>query len=241
LISKRQTKLITSLNKKKYRDAHNLMVAESPKVIRELISEGLELVELYTTDPANWSSIPHTEITESYLKKISTLKTPDNALAVFKKPIIPEISKTGLTVALDGIRDPGNLGTLIRLCDWFGVVDLVCSQDTVDCYNPKVVQASMGSIARVHIHYVDLKIFLQESTRPIFGGFMDGVSIYRLDLPKDGLLVLGNEANGIRPEIEKLITQRIAIPQYGENKRTESLNVATAGAILLNEFRRNYR
>src|SRR5690625_1873381 len=217
------------------------MVAESPKVIRELISEGLELVELYTTDPANWSSIPHTEITESYLKKISTLKTPDNALAVFKKPIIPEISKTGLTVALDGIRDPGNLGTLIRLCDWFGVVDLVCSQDTVDCYNPKVVQASMGSIARVHIHYVDLKIFLQESTRPIFGGFMDGVSIYRLDLPKDGLLVLGNEANGIRPEIEKLITQRIAIPQYGENKRTESLNVATAGAILLNEFRRNYR
>lgn len=241
MISKRQTKLITSLNKKKYRDAQNLLVAESPKVIRELISEGLELVELYTTDSANWSSIPHTVITESDLKKISTLKTPDNALAVFKKPIIPPISETGLTLALDGIRDPGNLGTLIRLCDWFGVADLVCSQDTVDCYNPKVVQASMGSIARVSIHYLDLKVYLHESTRSIFGGFMDGTSIYQINLPEDGILVLGNEANGICPEIEKLITQRIAIPQYGETKRTESLNVATAGAILLNEFRRNYR
>lgn len=240
MISKRQTKLITSLNKKKYRDVHNLFVAERPKVIRELIAEGLELMELFTTNPSDWDFANPVLISASDLKKISALKTPDNALAVFKKPAISSVSDSGLTLALDSLRDPGNLGALIRLCDWFGVTDIVCSKDTADCFNPKVIQASMGSIARVQIHYMDLAEFLQKSKRPIYGGFMDGASVYQTNLPKDGILVLGNEANGISTEIEKLITERISIPRFGETKRTESLNVATAGAIFLNEFRRNH-
>ncbi len=142
-------------------------------------------------------------------------------------------------VALDGVRDPGNLGTIIRLCDWFGVKNLICSNDTVDCYNSKVVQATMGSIARVNISYVDLEDFLTENDQmPIMGTFLEGENIYTSELPKDGILILGNEANGISSKIEKLVTQRINIPQYGNSAETESLNVATATAVVLSEFRR---
>jgi TrmH family RNA methyltransferase len=146
------------------------------------------------------------------------------------------IEKTGLILALDAVRDPGNLGTIIRLCDWFGIEHLVCSNTTVDCYNPKVVQATMGSLSRVQIDYVDLEAFLKTSKTQKFGTFMDGTNVYQTELPQNGILVLGNEANGISASIEMVINQKISIPRFGNLQATESLNVATATAILLSEF-----
>jgi TrmH family RNA methyltransferase len=144
-----------------------------------------------------------------------------------------------LVVALDGIRDPGNLGTIIRLCDWFGIETLLCSNDTVDCYNPKVVQATMGSITRVTISYVDLELVLKNNIdQPVVGTFLKGENIYMTQLPKSGILILGNEANGISEEVEKMVSQKLNIPRFGKSQSTESLNVATATAILLSEFRR---
>lgn len=148
-----------------------------------------------------------------------------------------KINEQSIILALDKIRDPGNLGTIIRLCDWFGITDLVCSEDTVDLYNPKVLQATMGSITRVNVSYVDLNEFLSQTKLPIFGTFMNETNIYKTQLPQDGIIVMGNEANGISTEIEPLITDKITIPRFGNP--TESLNVATATAIILSEFRRS--
>jgi len=236
LISNRQAKLITSLKQKKYRNQLGLFVAEGPKVISELIDEGLELYWWFSTEESGEEN--HFLIDESDLKKISFLKTPNTSLAVFKIPEVSSLPDTGLIVVLDSLRDPGNLGTIIRLCDWFGVEHLVCSPDTVDAYNPKVVQASMGSLARVKIHYHSLPSFLKVTNLPVFGGFMDGNDVYKERLPKDAILVVGNEANGISPEIEAFVSSALTIPRFGRLQKTESLNVATATAILLNEFRR---
>ena len=144
-----------------------------------------------------------------------------------------------MILALDDIRDPGNLGTILRLCDWFGIKQIICSKETVDIYNPKVVQATMGSIARVNVNYVDLKTFIAEANVPVFGTFMDGENIYQSNLPQSGIIIMGNEANGISSEIEKIVTSRLTIPRFGELQKTESLNVATATAIILSEFKRN--
>ena len=165
-------------------------------------------------------------------------KTPNTALALFKIPKPKKIDFSKLVVALDNVRDPGNLGTIIRLCDWFGVEDLICNEETVDCYNPKVIQASMGSIKRVNITYVDLNNLLSERKEIKFGAFMDGDNVYKLNLPEKGIIVLGNEANGISNNIESLIEQRISIPRFGDLQETESLNVANATAVLLSEFKR---
>ena len=239
LVSNSQTKLITSLGQKKYRDKMGLFVAEGPKVISELLEEGLKLKWLFTTESSKAPSETHFLVTEAELKKISFLKTANSSTAVFEIPEKADYEDLGLIVALDAVRDPGNLGTIIRLCDWFGVQQLICSEDTVDCYNPKVVQASMGSLARVQIHYLSLPQFLDETKFPIYGGFMDGTSIYSDDFPNDGIIVMGNEANGISSEISQKISHRISIPRFGKTQKTESLNVATATAILLSEFRRS--
>ena len=149
------------------------------------------------------------------------------------------INTTGLVVALDNLRDPGNMGTIIRLCDWFGITQLLCSHGTVDLYNPKVVQATMGSLTRVQVNYVDLPKFLEHQDIPVFGTFMDGENIYTQQLPQNAIIVLGNEANGISAEIENVVTQKLAIPRFGDLQATESLNVASATAIILSEFSRN--
>ncbi|AUC82402.1 RNA methyltransferase [Lacinutrix sp. Bg11-31] len=239
MLSKSQIKLITRLKQKKYRIADGFFVAEGIKVINELLDSSLGLHLLFTTESFKSHTENETLITETELKKISFLTTPNKALAVFKIPVQKNSEYQGLIVALDSIRDPGNLGTIIRLCDWFGIKELVCSKETVDCYNPKVVQATMGSITRVNISYLDLNTFLAEAEMPIFGAFMDGKNVYKSELPKAGIIVLGNEANGISEAIEKQVTSRIAIPRFGDLQATESLNVATATAILLSEFRRN--
>ncbi|RLJ67408.1 TrmH family RNA methyltransferase [Lacinutrix venerupis] len=239
MLSKSQIKLITRLKQKKYRIADGFFVAEGIKVINELLNSSLQLHYLFTTESFVDNNEQEILITENELKKISFLTTPNKALAVFKIPEQKNIETKGLIVALDSVRDPGNLGTIIRLCDWFGVKELICSKETVDCYNPKVVQATMGSITRVNISYLDLNMFLAETKIPIFGAFMDGENVYKKQLPKEGIIVLGNEANGISKNIEKQVTERIAIPRFGDLQETESLNVATAGSILLSEFRRS--
>ena len=238
MLSKSQIKLITSLKQKKYRQQHGFFVVEGIKTIKELLQSHLVLHALYTTEPFNIDAKNEVLISETDLKRISFLTTPNTALAIFEIPQPQPIEKKGLIVALDAVRDPGNLGTIIRLCDWFGVKDLVCSNETVDCFNPKVVQATMGSITRVAINYIDLADFLKSANLPILGAFMEGENVYTKRLPENGILVMGNEANGISKEVEAMITDKIAIPRFGDLQATESLNVATATAILLSEFRR---
>ncbi|HMI07027.1 MAG TPA: RNA methyltransferase [Flavobacterium sp.] len=229
------------MQQKKYRQAQELFFAEGVKVISELLQSDFELEHLYETEDlfADVPTSKKTRISESDLKKISALATPNNCLAVFRIPKQKPIDEKGLIVALDDIRDPGNLGTIMRLCDWFGVGQLICSAETVDIYNPKVVQATMGSISRVAVHYADLKSFIEKTNLPVFGTFTDGKNIYEEKLPQEGIIVMGNEANGISPAIEKLATARISIPRFGKLQQTESLNVATATAIILSEFRRS--
>jgi TrmH family RNA methyltransferase len=194
---------------------------------------------LYTTqnDFEMVSNNQKTVVSDADLKKISALATPNTCLAVFKMPKEKKIEASGLILALDSVRDPGNLGTIMRLCDWFGIQQLICSKETVDIYNPKVVQATMGSIARVNVSYVDLNDFLTNTSLPVFGTFMNGDNIYKTALPQEGIIVMGNEANGISPELEKIIKNRLTIPRFGTIQKTESLNVATATAIVLSEFR----
>ena len=240
MVSKNQIKLISSLHQKKHRQTHQLFIAEGIKGIQELLDAHFELDHLYTTrtDYENVASNLKTVISEADLKKMSALASPNTCLAVFKIPEVKAINTSGLIVALDDIRDPGNLGTILRLCDWFGIQQLICSKETVDVYNPKVVQATMGSIARVNISYLDLIDFIATSKLPVFGTFMDGQNMYTTNLPQEGIIVMGNEANGISSDLEKIIKNRLTIPRFGTLQKTESLNVATATAIVLSEFRR---
>lgn len=241
MISKNQIKLITGLHQKKQRFANQLFFAEGIKVIQELLLSNFELEYLFTTqnDFETVEFSKRISITEQELKKISALSTPNTCLAVFKIPAENMIIDSDLILALDDIRDPGNLGTILRLCDWFGIQQIICSKETVDIYNPKVVQATMGSIARVNVNYVDLKSFLTNTKLPVFGTFMNGENIYQSVLPQNGIIIMGNEANGISAEIEKTVTSRLTIPRFGKLQKTESLNVATATAIVLSEFKRN--
>ncbi|MBC9797022.1 TrmH family RNA methyltransferase [Sinomicrobium weinanense] len=240
MVSRNEIKLITGLHQKKYRNRHGMFIAEGVKVITELHNAGMELRELYTTDSGlfPFAAQRSREISESILKKVSQLKTPNKALALFDIPEERKTGYSGLIVALDDVRDPGNLGTIIRLCDWFGIEDLVCSTTTVDCYNAKVVQATMGSLARVNVVYRDLPEFIKNAELPSFVADMEGVDVYTASLPEKGILVMGNEANGISAEIRSLADHLISIPRFGRVQQTESLNVATATAVLLSEFRR---
>lgn len=241
MVSKNQIKLITSLQQKKYRKQEQLFFAEGVKVVQELLQSNFELLDLFITKQ-DFLTVPKNKvhaITEAELKKISALTTPNTCLAVFKIPKAKEMVEKGLIVALDDVRDPGNLGTIIRLCDWFGIETLFCSEESVDIYNPKVVQATMGSISRVNVVYGNLEAFLSQTKLPVFGTFMDGKNIYQEKLPKEGIIVMGNEANGISSSVEKLVSERIAIPRFGNLQVTESLNVATATAIILSEFKRS--
>ena len=237
-LSKNHIKLITSLGQKKYRQNHKLFVVEGVKVVKEFLNSSFELHQLFSTDNS-FAHLPASILIEEHeLKKISKLKTPNRVLAIFKIPEPKKIEFTGLILALDAINDPGNLGTMIRLCDWFGVSQMICSKDTVDCYNRKVVQASMGSLTRVSLHYVELESFLSNTDLPIFTADMNGENVYKTNLPNEGVLIMGNEANGISDAVKSLSTHELTIPRFGDIQQTESLNVATATAILLSEFRR---
>jgi len=237
-LSNNHQKLITSLSQKKYRQKHQLFIAEGVKVVEEFLKSSYELEILFSTDPYFSFLDCFVQVTNQELKKISSLKTPNKVLALFKIPSEKKVNSSGLIVALDTINDPGNLGTIIRLCDWFGVKQLVCSKETVDCYNTKVVQASMGSLTRVSTSYLNLPEYLKTVSIPIYIADMNGVNIHKTNLPTSAVLVMGNEANGISDTLKSLISNKISIPRYGDSMQVESLNVATATAILLNEFRR---
>ncbi|WP_179374937.1 TrmH family RNA methyltransferase [Winogradskyella wichelsiae] len=239
MLSKNQIKLIKSLSQKKGRQQNRLFIVEGIKGISEFLKSDYTLKHLYTTQ--SLFEAPQrliSEISEADLKKITALKNPNTALAIFEIPEQISAQEKGLIVALDDVRDPGNLGTIIRLCDWYGIKNLICSYNTVDCYNSKVVQATMGSLTRVNVQYVDLPNYLGSCKTDVFGTFLNGENIYTTTLPTEGLIVLGNEANGISEAIEAKVGRKITIPQFGTVKATESLNVANATAILLSEFRR---
>ena len=252
MVGKTKKKLISSLSHKKYRDKTGLFVAEGPKLVKDLLKAGLQPELILTTDKSLFEFINCQPVVEPIdnreLKQLSFLKTPREVIALFRKPnfnfTFGEHSES-LTLCLDGIQDPGNLGTILRLADWFKIPYIVCSPDTTDVFNPKVVQASMGAFARVNIHYTTLASFCQRSAKElnldVFGTFMNGENIYTLDLPPKGIIVLGNEGNGIRPDTSKTITTRLTIPKIESStghSSMESLNVGVAAAIVCSEFRR---
>ena len=240
MLSKNQIKLINSLKKKKFRLQNRLFLAEGVKVVEELLNSPFILHSLYGLNTySNRFFLEDLQIiSEKELKSISEFTNPNQLFAIFEIPEKEITKRSGFTLVLDEINDPGNLGTIIRLCDWFGVDQLVCSLNTVDCYNPKVVQASMGSLSRLSIIYTDLVDFLETENRSVYGALLKGENIYKTTLSSDAVLVMGNESNGINDEIQNLISKPITIPQFGDLQKTESLNVATATAVLLSEFRR---
>ena len=236
MVSDKQIKIIKSLKHKKNRIKHNLFVAEGDKTILELILAGYNIHSLYSIN-SQIEGVKNSvgQLSKSELNKISNLSNPKNSLAVFEIPKSKNINYNKLVIGLDNISDPGNLGTIIRLCDWFGIEDLICSFDTVDCYNPKVVQASMGSISRVNITYLDLQKTLENNSLKTYGTYMQGDSIFEIDEIKNGVILFGNEANGINLNLSKFIDKRLSIPRFGKLKKTESLNVANALSIVLSE------
>lgn len=241
MLSKNQLKLIMSLQQKKYRINHGLFIAEGVKVVHELLNSDFVCEYLYCTEGFKHELNDHKPevISEKELKKISNLITPNKVFGVFKIPKQKQVRQEGLILILDEIKDPGNLGTIIRLCDWFGVEQLICSNETVDCYNSKVVQSTMGSLSRLSIVYTNLKEFLSFTKLPIYGALLEGENVYKSKLPSECILIIGNESNGISEEIKELITHKITIPRFGQLQETESLNAAAATAILLSEFKRN--
>ena len=234
MITKNQIKFIKSLSLKKKRIKEQLFIAEGEKVVSELIRSDFEIKNIYATKEWEVSNDNITQISNAELQKISNLKSPNKVLAVVQFKNHKIIKHDGITLVLDKINDPGNLGTIIRICDWFGVKQIICSKNTVDIFNPKVVQSAMGSAFRVKVNYTDLVNYLSDITTPIYGAFMDGENLKEVKIPKSAHLVMGNEANGISAEINKLITDKVAIKNIG--KSAESLNVAVATSILLHVF-----
>lgn len=239
MLGKNETKLLRSLQRKKNRYQEGLFIAEGEKLVTELLSSSFELYKLYSVHPVGGMPKEGSfRISEAEMKKISALVTPSPVLGVFRIPKEEALRCDGLILALDGVQDPGNLGTIIRLCDWFGVRQLWCSKSTADCYNPKVVQASMGSLSRVSVHYVDLDVQLSGLSIPVYSTAMEGDVLYTTSFPEQAVIVMGSEGQGVSEEVRKKATRTISIPRFGDTQRTESLNVATATAIVLNEFRR---
>ena len=213
-------------------------MVEGNKTIKEIPSSRYKINEIYSVNPDEFSveNIHIIPVSPTELKKISFLQNPKDSVAVCEmteEKILPDFS---IQLILDGIQDPGNLGTIIRLADWFGIEQIICSEDTVDFYNPKVIQASMGSFLRVNIVYEDIHAYLQNFSSAIIGTDMDGKNLYQYSFPEKFSLVLGNEGNGIRPKTEELLTDKITIPRFGKSRATESLNVSMAAGIILGQI-----
>ena len=235
MITNNELKRIKSLNFKKYRDKFSLFIAEGYKTVNELYHSEIIIDEIYST--TNFEKINSKIISELEMKKISFLKNPSKVLGVFKIPKNKENNFGELILCLDNVSDPGNLGSIIRLCDWFSVKSILCSNNTVDCYNPKVIQSSMGSISRVSCHYFNILDILKKSDRKIYGAFLNNSSsIYSTDFDKKSIIVIGNESTGISNELSKLIENRITIPRFNDSKYPESLNINSAVSIILSEF-----
>lgn len=248
-LSKNKIKYIQSLKDKKKRNEYGVFVAEGNKIVLDLLPVMKCQLLIATSDFVSQNSIdPAIEtivVPRSDLNKVSFQKTPQHVLAVFYQPAL-ELNTNALAeklcLVLDGVQDPGNLGTIVRLADWYGIEDVICSLDTADIFNPKVVQATMGALARVRVHYKDIPDFMSElNDIPIYGTFLDGENMYEADITNTGLIVMGNEGNGISAEVEKCVSGKLYIPSYPLDRDTsESLNVAVATAIICTEFRRRF-
>ena len=235
MITKNEIKRIKNLQHKKNRKAEGLFIAEGKKTVLDLLKSGCKAEVIYTVDEIQNSDF--ISVTPKEMERITLLKSPSNVLGIFHINIQNQKKhpQKGVMMVLDGVTDPGNLGTIIRLCDWFGISTLICSPNTVDCYNPKVVQATMGSLSNVLCVYTDLVAFLKKSNKPIYGTFMEGDSIYDTSLDTEGILVMGSESHGISKEVTKSIQHKLTIPRFGSASGAESLNVALAAAIILGQ------
>ena len=262
MISKNQIKYVRQLEQKKFRKQEGLFIAEGHKVVGDLLRAGYIPKMLFATE--KWlhenrllvltTAVTPTTVTDEELRRLSLQQHPQQVLALFPLPssasvISSEVersalplgsSKKSLAIALDGVQDPGNLGTIIRIADWFGISTIICSDDTVDAWNPKVVQATMGSLARVNIIYTNLPEFLDTlpPDYPVYGTLLDGENIYTQPLTKEGLIVMGNEGNGISEAVRQRVNRRLLIPDFHDGDTADSLNVAIATAITCSEFRR---
>lgn len=249
MISKAQIQFIQSLQQKKYRQLHRLFIAEGTKIANELLAFPHRLHTVYAS--ADWihqhsqklEAIKVIEVNEQSLKKISLLASPNEVVCIVKMEAV-EFNLSQLTsefcLALHEVQDPGNLGTIIRLADWFGIETILCSEGTVDAYNPKVIQSTMGSFLRCKVHYCDLKQcleFTNQNQLPSYAAVLDGTSVYKTKLQENGLLIMGNESKGISEELLKLIKNKISIPSFSK-MNSDSLNVSIATAILCSELRR---
>ena len=234
-LSASEIKAIRALSQKKVRDREGLFVAEGEKIVAEAKESGADILAIYRRD----------EIGEQLMSRISLQDSPSPVLAVIRKPRQkPACPAEGLFLALDSVRDPGNLGTILRICDWWGIDGIFASADTVDQYNPKVVQASMGAIFRKYVSYCDLSALCRDFRSQglsVFGTFLDGTDIYREELSPQGLVIMGSESFGISAELGALCDRRLKIPSYGSGPKAESLNVAIATAVTVAEFRRKFQ
>ena len=249
MITRARIKWIKSLEMRKYRLQHNAFVAEGPKLVGELLPYS---TPLYVAAIKEWLEQNRhllgavkevNEVTQEELERASLLRTPQSVLAVMPIPknlnLQPSIFDEQLVLALDGVQDPGNMGTILRIADWFGIHHILCSDGTADVYNPKCVQSCMGALARVEVHYCSLSEVLREVQTPIYGTFLDGTDIYQEALSQNGIIVMGNEGNGISKEVAKLVNRRLYVPNFPKGSiTTESLNVAVATGIVCAEFRR---
>ena len=260
MLSKNKQKVLRQLSSKKHRDELGLFIAEGPKVVGDLLGAFPCQWVIATSE---WLAVHRDveaeeviEVTQHELEQISLLKTPRDVLAVFRRKgelkdgttatgsAAVSVARTQLTIALDGVQDPGNMGTILRIADWFGIEHVFCSPDTADAFSPKTVQATMGAIARVQVHYLPLPELLAAcgSEVPVYGTFLDGTDLYAQELTSHGIIVMGNEGNGISEEVARSINRRLFIPSFpAERETSESLNVAIATAITCAEFRRRSR
>ncbi len=255
MISKNRLKYVRSLEMKKYRKAEGVFVAEGHKLVGDLLDvfecKYLAAISEWLSANAAWverqrrSGVEVDEVTDEELKRASFQETPQQVLAVFKQLIyevdVNEVARKQLCLVLDDVQNPGNLGTIVRLADWFGIEHIFCSKGCADIYNPKTVQATMGGIARVRVHEADLPELLSRLDKdiPVYGTFLDGENMYGKELENRGLIVMGNEGKGVSKEVAAFVTERLYIPNYPEGRETsESLNVAIATAIVCAEFRR---
>lgn len=245
MLSKAQISLINSLQQKKFRTQHGIFIVEGIKSVLEFINSTYKVQKIFSTDQAAAKlgklpqNIKHEEVTENDFLKISSLKNPQGTLALVEIPTSNQFDYSQLagkhSIVLDDIQDPGNLGTIIRTAEWFGIKLILCSIGTVDAYNPKVVQATMGSLSRVQIEYIDIEHLIENTSLPTFGALLEGQSIYKTDFTSEGLIIMGNEGNGIRKSLISKIDQAVTVPRIGE---AESLNVAVAATIFCSEITR---
>ncbi|GAL16871.1 tRNA (guanosine(18)-2'-O)-methyltransferase [Vibrio maritimus] len=243
MISKNQLKLLRALGQKKQRKAHGLFLVEGEKNVLELVDTSLVVKQVFATDDflqkhaSELSQYDCIEASLEELTKASSLVSNNAAVAIVEIPNVQAPSAEGMIIALDGVSDPGNLGTIIRIADWYGIKHIVASSDCADPYNPKTIRATMGSFGRVQVTLLDLPRYLNEASIPVYGAFLEGESVHSTDFSEQGILLMGSESHGVRPEAEQYVTDKITIPSFGG---AESLNVAMATGIIMDNYRRQH-